>query len=227
MFIVVQLLVAPLKFCDKSVLGAQVKLELELRLNDAPGQTDIGFALAVTLGIGSTVTVMVKTGLTHPPSAEVATTLYSTVPEVALLGLVSVWLMLAPEPAVAPVIPPVMVPMVQVNEAVVLAVRVMPVDEPEQILKVGALVTTGPGLTVTVIVTGLPKQVPEVERGVTMYSTDPGSELLGLVSVWLILDPLPGVAPVIPPVILSIVHWNEEGMVDVSVIPVLPPLQIS
>ena len=135
--------------------------------------------------------------------------------------------MLAPEPAVAPVIPPAVAPMVQVNEAVVLAVRVMPVDEPEQILSVGSVVTTGPGFTVTVIVTGSPKQASEVERGVTMYSTDPGSELLGLISVWLIFDPLPGVAPVIPPVILSIVHWKDEGMVDVSVIPVLPPLQIS
>jgi hypothetical protein len=60
-----------------------------------------------------------------------------------------------------------------------------------------------------------------------MYSTDPGSELLGLVSVWLMVDPLPAEAPVIDPVILPIVHWKDEGMVEVSVIPVPPPLQIS
>lgn len=40
--------------------------------------------------------------------------MYSTVPAELLLGFVSVCAMVAPDPAVAPVMPPVMVPIVQV-----------------------------------------------------------------------------------------------------------------
>ena len=46
-----------------------------------------------------------------------------------------------------------------------------------------ALVTTGVGLTFTVMVKGLPAQEPPVEVGVTTYSTLPVAALLGFVKV--------------------------------------------
>jgi ABC-type proline/glycine betaine transport system permease subunit len=61
---------------------------------------------------GLTVTVIVKAAPVHVPVEE-GVTIYSTVPAVALLGLLV--FLIAPEPAVAPVILPVMVPMVQVK----------------------------------------------------------------------------------------------------------------
>ena len=82
---------------------------------------------------------------------EVGVTRYSTVPAVASEGLVSVWLIVAPEPANAPVISPVTVPIVQVKFEAALAVKLMPDPVPLQILAVLALVTTGRGLTVTTI----------------------------------------------------------------------------
>jgi hypothetical protein len=71
--------------------------------------------------------------------------IYSTEPGVVLLGFVSVWLMVFPDPALAPVIPPVMVPMVQVKVLAVEAVRDILVLVPLQILFVELLVTTGVG----------------------------------------------------------------------------------
>ena len=71
-----QVLVAPLKFSVNSTDGAQVKLELEVRLNGTPGHADIGLAPALTLGIGSTETVMVKGLLVHPPVVAVEVTMY-------------------------------------------------------------------------------------------------------------------------------------------------------
>ena len=55
------------------------------------------------------------------------------------------------EPALAPVIPPVIVPIVQVNELNMLDVKLMLVLLPLQMLFVLAVVTTGAGFTVTVI----------------------------------------------------------------------------
>jgi hypothetical protein len=60
--------------------------------------------------------------------------------------------MVAPEPAVAPVILPVMVPMVQVKLLGAVAVRAIFGPVPLQIFAVAVLVTDGFGLTVTVIV---------------------------------------------------------------------------
>lgn len=57
-----------------------------------------------------------------------------------------------PVPALAPVMPPVMVPTVQLKVLAALAVRPMLGLVPLQIAVVGAVVTTGLGLTVTVIV---------------------------------------------------------------------------
>jgi hypothetical protein len=57
-----------------------------------------------------------------------------------------------PLPAVAPVMPPVTVPTVQVNVLAALAVNAMLVEVLLQIDFVEAVVTTGVGLTVTVMV---------------------------------------------------------------------------
>ena len=62
--------------------------------------------------------------------------------------------------------------------------------------------------------------------GVTTYSTVPAALLLGLVSVWLMVPPLPALAPVIPPVTVPIVQANVDGAVEVSVIPVEVALHI-
>ncbi len=92
-------------------------------------------------------------------------------------------MIVVPEPALAPVIPPVMVPMVQLNELAALAVKLILGPVPLQVLAVLAVVTRGFGLIVTVIVKGLPGQEPVVEVGVTIYSTVPAVVLLGFVSV--------------------------------------------
>jgi hypothetical protein len=74
------------------------------------------------------------------------------VPAVALDGLVNVWAIVAPELFVAPVIPPVIVPTVHVNVLAAVAVSAIFVAVALQIVTVLAVVTTGVGLTVTVIV---------------------------------------------------------------------------
>ncbi len=74
-----------------------------------------------------------------------------------------------PEPALAPVIPPVIVPIVHVNVLGTLDVNVMFIEAPLQIVAVDELVTVGPGFTVTVIVNGLPTHEPVVDVGVIMY----------------------------------------------------------
>ena len=78
-------------------------------------------------------------------------------------------MIVVPEPAFAPVIPPVMVPMVQLNVLPALAVKPILVEVPLQMVFVAAVVTTGVGFTVTVIVKGLPVHEPAVEVGVTIY----------------------------------------------------------
>lgn len=91
--------------------------------------------------------------------------------------------MVEPEPPVAPVIPPVIVPMVQVKVLAIEAVKLMFVPDPLQIVAVLAVTITGAGLTVTVMVYGAPAQEPIVEVGVTIYCTVPAAPLPGLVSV--------------------------------------------
>jgi hypothetical protein len=83
---------------------------------------------------------------------DVGVTIYWTVPAALLLGLVNVWAIVAPLPAVAPVIPPVTVPTVHVKVLAAVAVRAMFVAVALQIVAVFAVVTEGIGLTVTVIV---------------------------------------------------------------------------
>lgn len=60
--------------------------------------------------------------------------------------------MVLPEPALAPVIPPVTMPIVQEKLLSTLAVGLILVFPPLQMLLVAELVTTGLGVTVTVIV---------------------------------------------------------------------------
>jgi hypothetical protein len=73
-----------------------------------------------------------------------------------------------PELALAPVIPPVTVPISQVKLLGVEAVSGIFGPMPLQVVAMFGVVITGTGFTVTVIVNGVPKQVPVVEVGVTM-----------------------------------------------------------
>jgi hypothetical protein len=82
------------------------------------------------------------------------------------------------------------------------------------------------GFTATVIVYGVPEQLPEVAVGVTIYSTVPAVELLGLVSVWSIVNPDDALAPVIPPVIVPMVQENELAEEAVNEISRLAPLHM-
>jgi hypothetical protein len=71
--------------------------------------------------------------------------MYCTEPVAELLGLVSIWLMVFPDPALAPVILPIIVPIVQVKVLGAEAVRVILGELPLQIAAVFVLVTTGRG----------------------------------------------------------------------------------
>src|SRR6266540_1389536 len=194
-------------------------------LVEVPLQMDF-VAAVVTAGLGFTVTVIVEALPAHEPTVEVGVTRYCTVPAVELLGFVNVWLIVVPEPALAPVIPPVMVPMVQLNVLAALAVKLILVEAPLQMDFVAAVVTAGLGFTVTVIVKALPAHEPAVEVGVTRYCTVPAVELLGLVNVWLIVAPEPPLAPVIPPVMVPMVQLNELATLAVKLILVEVPLQM-
>jgi len=76
--------------------------------------------------------------------------------------------MLFPEPALTPVMPPVIVPILQVNVLGIDEVRFIFGLVPLQMEAVAGVVTTGAGLTVTVIVVGEPVQEPVVAMGVTI-----------------------------------------------------------
>lgn len=134
--------------------------------------------------------------------------------------------MFEPELAEAPVIPPVIVPIVQLNVLGADAVRLIFGPDPLQVTAVAAFVTTGLGFTVTVIVKGLPAQEPVVEVGVTIYWTVPAVALLGLVNVWLIVLPEPLLAPVMPPVMIPTVQANVLATVAVNEILEPVPLQM-
>ena len=148
------------------------KLLAALAVNAIPGPDPLqvlAVAALVTAGFGLTVTVIVKAAPTHDPVVEVGVTRYSTLPAVALLGLVNTWLIVAPDALLAPVMPPVIVPIVHAKLLGALAVSAMPGPNPLQALAVAALVTAGIGLTVTVMVNADPAHDPTVEVGVTRY----------------------------------------------------------
>ena len=77
--------------------------------------------------------------------------------------------MLFPDPALAPVIAPVMVPMVHAKLLDVLAVKLIFGPEPLHVLEVAELVTKGVGFTVIVIGNAAPTHPLLVEVGVTLY----------------------------------------------------------
>jgi len=79
--------------------------------------------------------------------------------------------------------PPVIVPIVHVNVLGALAVKLILGPVPLQVVAVLAVVTTGFGFTVTVMVKGVPGHEFTVEVGVTTYCTVPAVVLLGLVNV--------------------------------------------
>jgi hypothetical protein len=170
----------------------------------------------VTTGVGFTVKVIVVGEPAQAPPVEVGVTIYSTEPAVALPGLVRVWLILPPLPADAPVMLPVIVPIVHAKVLAALAASVTFGALPLQTEKAVEVVITGLGLTVNTIVSGVPAQ-PFVEVGVIMYSTDPAVDVLGLVSAWLRVPPDPAEAPVMPPVIVPIVQLYVLVVEDVNV----------
>jgi hypothetical protein len=98
---------------------------------------------------------------------------------------------------------------------------------PEQMVWLAppVMMAIGATFTVTVIVVDAPAQEPNVAVGVTLYCTVPAVELLGLERVWLIVDPLPALAPVMPPVTAPIVQAKVPGTLDVSIILGPLPLQ--
>jgi hypothetical protein len=133
----------------------QVKLLGALEVNTIFGLVPLQILAVeafVTLGVGLTVTTILYAGPTHDPIVDVGVTRYSTVPAVKLLGLLRTWLMVPPEPATAPLILPVIVPTVHVKLLAALAAKAIFGLVPLQVLAVLAVVTTGLGLTVTVIV---------------------------------------------------------------------------
>ena len=106
----------------------------------------------ITAGKGLTVTVIVSAAPAHDPPVDTGVITYSTEPAVVLSGLVKAWLIEEPELASAPLILPVLVPIVQLKLLAVVAANVIAGPVPLQILAVDAFVKTGIGFTVTVIV---------------------------------------------------------------------------
>jgi hypothetical protein len=75
--------------------------------------------------------------------------------------------MVEPDPLLAPVIPPVIVPIVQVNVLGMLAVRLIFGPTPLQVVAVFAVVTAGKGFIVTVTLEVLVQ--PAALSAVTVY----------------------------------------------------------
>lgn len=178
------------------------------------------------MGDGSTVTT-IENGVPGHELVKVAgVTIYSTVSDDAFEGFVSTWLMFEPVPALAPAIPPVFVPILQLNEVAEEAVNVIFVLAPLQIDIAGVFVINGEGFTVTVIGKTAPTQELALEVGVTKYSTVPAEAEPGLASVWLIVVPEPALAPVIPPFMFPVVQVKALGVEALKLIFAPDPLHI-
>jgi hypothetical protein len=181
----------------------------------------------VIAGVGNTVTVaVIVNGAPTQPALEVGVTTYSTLPDETELGLVNTWLIVEPLPAVAPLMLPVIVPIVQENVLGVVADKAIFGLPPLHILTEGDVAIAGIGFTVTTMLNGAPPQLPVVELGVTIYSTEPDVALPGLVNVWLMVLPDPAVAPVIPPLIAPMVQEKLLAAVEVRLILGDVPLQM-
>jgi hypothetical protein len=174
----------------------------------APPQTDAESLFANT-GKAFTVTV-IGVGRARQPAADVAVTLYTTVPGLPLPGFVNIWAIMPPLPPLAPVTPPVTAPVVQLNVLgpAVLAAKKISVLVLLQITYALLLVTAGEALTVTATGVAKAARQPAAEVGVTLYTTLPDSVSLGFARVWFIVPPVPAASPVMPPVILPTTHEN-------------------
>jgi hypothetical protein len=98
-----------------------------------------------------------------------------------LTGLNKVWLIEGPEPELAPVILPVIVPNVQEKLLATDDVNGILVVSPLQTDTFRLFVTDAAGITVMVTGKAGPGQDPLIEVGVTRYSTVPISVLLRFV----------------------------------------------
>lgn len=113
--------------------------------------------IADITGVGSTITTIFEGTPGHVLAEGV--TMYVTDPAVAF-GLLSAWAMVEPLEALAPVMPPVIVPIVQLNVLPTkLLVNAMFVVDPLQISVELAVLTFGAGFTVTTMLAGFPAQV--------------------------------------------------------------------
>ena len=101
---------------------------------------------------------------------------------VAVGDELTVIVLVPPEPGVAPVIPPVIAPIVHTNVLLgKLAVKGRLVTPPLHIVAVLGVVNAGPGSTAIIIVYGRPGQ--ELAVGIIIYSTVPVEVLLGFVRI--------------------------------------------
>jgi hypothetical protein len=140
---------------------------------------------SVVTGCGAAVivTVIVYGVPGHELVVEVGVTIYWTVP-FELFGLVSTWpLIVLPEPAEAPVMLPVIVPMVHVKVLGVFAVSEILGLVPLHMVAVLAVVTVGVGMTVATKLKGTPLQ--PAAWGVIEYVAVADGVVV-LLSVWII-----------------------------------------
>ena len=198
-------------------------LAVKLKAGLVPLQVD-GVVELVSDGAGLTVMVIFVAIPAQVPAVDVGVTAYTIDPEVLLLGLVSVWAMLLPLVAVAPVMLPVFVPSVQAKVLAALAVKLRLGLVPLQVEADVALVTAGVGFTVTVILVAIPTHEPAVDVGVTAYTIDPAVLLLGLVNACAMLLPLEAEAPVMLPVFVPSVQAKVLAALAVRLTLVVAPL---
>ena len=78
----------------------------------------------------------------------------------------------------------------------------------------------------TEILNGAPSHKVTSEVGITVYSTVAGEVVLGLVSIWLMVSPVPGPALTIPPGLELTVHSKVLAMDDVNEMAGFVPVQI-
>jgi hypothetical protein len=181
---------------------------------DAPEQIVLDEGTGVTTGIGLTV-IVALTGVPMHPLADGAM-LYTACPGVEDAA-VSVWEIKLPAPSEAPFTS--VVATVQENSIpVTLLVRVIAVVPPEQnSIVAGVAVTSGIGLTVTMMFTGIP--LHPFAEGIIVYVTEPGT-LPVVCRFCEIKEPVPEVAPETP--VAEALHVN----VVPPTLPVSPTVKV-
>ena len=122
-----------------------------------------------------------------------------------------------------------MVPIVQVKLLWAEAAKVIFGLAPLHIVTVFVVVTTGIGLTVTVMVSGVPTHDPPVEVAVTTYATV-AAALLVLVRTWSMAGPkslpLPEIEPVTAPIVqakllVTLASSEIAGLVPLHIVAVM------